>query len=68
MFKLTFKRDENYFLIYQKRAEEERFFTEVLKGQAPFFFLFATEIMLELMGKDRHFEINKRSLARRDFF
>lgn len=34
-----FKKDENYFLIYQKRTEEDCFLTEVLKGQATFFYL-----------------------------
>lgn len=32
-----FKRGENYFLIYQKRAVEDCFLTEVLMGKAPSF-------------------------------
>lgn len=32
-----FKTDENYSLIYQKRAKEDCFLTEVLMGKAPFF-------------------------------
>lgn len=48
-----FKRDENYFLIYPKRAEEDYFLT-VLMGIA-LSFLFATVIMLQLIEKDRDF-------------
>lgn len=36
----------------------KRLFLDV-SSQGKSSFLFATEIMLELMGKDRHFEINR---------
>lgn len=53
-----FKGEGNYFLIYPKRTEDY-FLTEVLMGKA-LSFLFATQIMLELIEKDRDFKINKR--------
>lgn len=54
---IYFKREGNYFLIYPKRAED--YFLAVLMGKA-LSFLFATEIMLELIEKDRDLKINKR--------